>query len=167
MQLSHKEKERKMILAEEVRLKNQEMDRERREQIQRKMQEKQRMLEENERMRIKEAQMRKAAAELQHIDKVEAVQRLQKINEYQREKLRENIEVESMRVQQFKVDKNDLQQRKQALRKKAEIEKKTIMEGFSKLKAKGNGLNKTDLQKLAHQLHIPISVDTFNDTSAQ
>lgn len=84
--------------------------------------------------------------------------RLQKIKEYQREKLRENIEMESMRVHQFKIDKNDLQQRKQAMRKKAEIEKKTIMEGFSKLKAKGNALNKTDLQKLATRLNLPINV---------
>lgn len=55
MQLSHKEKERKMILAEEVRKKNQEMDIERREQIKRKMEEKEKQLAENEMQRVKEA----------------------------------------------------------------------------------------------------------------
>lgn len=44
------------------------------------------------------------------------------------------------------------------MRKKAEIEKKTIMEGFTKLKSKGNALNKTDLQKLATKLNLPINV---------
>lgn len=48
LHLSHKEKERKMLLAEEVRKKNQEMDKDRRELIKRKMEEKEKQLAENE-----------------------------------------------------------------------------------------------------------------------
>lgn len=43
------------------------------------------------------------------------------------------------------------------MRKKAEIEKKTLMEGFSKLKAKGAALNRSEFQKLASKLNIPVS----------
>lgn len=59
------------------------------------------------------------------------------------------------------------------MRKKAEIEKKTLMEGFSKLKAKGAALNRSEFQKLASKLNIPVSaseitaqIDTLQNESS-
>ena len=64
-----------------------------------------------------------------------------------------------MKVDEKNKEKEDLQIKKQQMRKKADLEKKKIMEQFNKLKnKKGNSLNRSGFQKLASDLGIVVEV---------
>lgn len=70
-------------------------------------------------------------------DRQETVQRISRINEYQREKIMEKIENDNERSAKIKEEKAALLQTRQQLQKQVELQKAKALEAFEKMKKKG------------------------------
>jgi hypothetical protein len=74
---------------------------------------------------------------LKRSDRKETVERIQKIQQYKREKIFEKIVSEDVRSQQLKAEREALLVARGEMRKQADLQKQKMMETFEKMKTTG------------------------------
>lgn len=82
-------------------------------------------------------------------DREENVRRIEKMNEYHREKIMDKIEVDNERAENIRQEREQIMQMRSNLRKKVDREKEGMMEVFEKAKKKGK-LDSKDLKGMKH-----------------
>ena len=81
--------------------------------------------------------LRKELENLKRQDRREAVERIQKIQQYQREKVLEKIMSDDARAMQIKAERENLLVTRGLMRKQADLQKQQMLEAFERLKLKG------------------------------
>ncbi len=86
-------------------------------------------------------------------DKQENVERIQKAQDYKKQKVMEKIEYGNMKTEHVKKEKDKLMETRFSVRREAEKQKESIMNAFETMKKKGK-IDNTQLQKLGLDIEI-------------
>ncbi len=90
-----------------------------------------------------EHRFKKELEYLKRKDRQETVERIQRIQQYEREKVMEKIQSDDVRTLQLKAERNNLLAARREMRSQADKQKEEMMKAFEKMQAKG----KIDVRK--------------------
>ena len=133
----HEEEQEQERYREEVRRNMMTQEESRKRSIVSKRKEKEYHLMSAQQRREEDLRYRREMEFLKRLDRQETVERIQRIQEYEREKVKEKIVMDDVRSYQLKEEKQNLLQARREMRSQADKKKQEMQQAFERMQLKG------------------------------